>query len=90
MDKETLDFVFTVLDNRIDTFKNDLEKLSKLQEEENDLNPVAIDDIRFVIDLSMNNLLQFRKELIGCQQSCYMQCMVSLERSSRQPGLPTD
>lgn len=64
MDKETLDFVFTKLDDRIDSFKNDLERLSNLKDEEPDLNTQAIEDVAFVIDLSMNNLLQFKKELL--------------------------
>ena len=64
MDKETLDFVFTKLDDRIDSFRNDLVKLSNLKDEEPDLNAQAIEDVAFVIDLSMNNLLQFKKELL--------------------------
>lgn len=62
MDKETLDYVFNMLDNRINTFQRDLKKLKDL-ENDSDLNPMAINDIAFVIDLSMNALLQFKKEL---------------------------
>ena len=62
MDKETLDYIFGMLDNRIATFQRDLKKLKDL-ENDSDLNPMAINDIAFVIDLSMNALLQFKKEL---------------------------
>ena len=64
MDKETLDFVFTVLDNRINTFNEDLENLEKLKKEENDLNPVVIDDVGNIIEASMNILNTFKKELL--------------------------
>ena len=64
MDKETLDFVFTVLDNRINTFNEDLENLEKLKKEENDLNPVVIDDVGNIIEVSMNVLNTFKKELL--------------------------
>ena len=64
MDKETLDFVFTVLDNRINTFNEDLENLEKLKKEENDLNPVVIDDVGNLIEASMNILNTFKKELL--------------------------
>lgn len=64
MDKETLDFVFTVLDNRINTFNEDLENLEKLKKEENDLNPVVIDDVGNIIEASMNVLNTFKKELL--------------------------
>ena len=64
MDKETLDFVFTVLDNRINTFNEDLENLEKLKKEENDLNPVVIDDVGTLIEASMNILNTFKKELL--------------------------
>lgn len=64
MDKETLDFVFTVLDNRINTFNEDLENLEKLKKEENDLHPVVIDDVGNIIEVSMNVLNTFKKELL--------------------------
>ena len=64
MDKETLDFVFRKLDCRVNRFQKDLLKLSELKDD-TDLNQQAIEDIAFVMDLSMNALIQFKKELLA-------------------------
>ena len=56
------DYVFEKLDERIGMFERDLERLDNLKED-SELNPTAIGDIAFVIEISMNALKQFRKEL---------------------------
>ena len=55
-------YVFKKLDERIEMFERDLERLDNLKED-SELNPTAIGDIAFVIEISMNALKQFRKEL---------------------------
>jgi protein associated with RNAse G/E len=51
------------LDNRITKLQEDLQKLSKM--DTSDLNPKAVEDVATVIGMSLNALLEFRKELKG-------------------------
>ena len=51
------------LDNRITKLQEDLQKLSKM--DTSDLNPKAVEDVATVIGMSLNALLEFRKELNG-------------------------
>ncbi len=51
------------LDNRIQKLEEDLKALKEM--ETDDLNPQAIEDVTIVIGMSLNALLEFRKELKG-------------------------
>ena len=51
------------LDNRIQKLKEDLKKLTEM--DKSDLNPQAVEDVATVIGMSLNALMEFRKELEG-------------------------
>lgn len=51
------------LDDRIQKLKEDLKKLTEM--DKSDLNPQAVEDVATVIGMSLNALMDFRKELNG-------------------------
>jgi hypothetical protein len=51
------------LDNRIEKLQEDLQKLSEMDTA--DLNQQAVEDVATVIGMSLNALMEFRKELKG-------------------------
>ena len=51
------------LDNRIEKLQEDLQKLSEI--DTTDLNQQAVEDVATVIVMSLNALMEFRKELKG-------------------------
>ena len=51
------------LDNRISKLEESLKALKEM--ETDDLNPQAVEDVATVIGMSLNALLEFRKELNG-------------------------
>jgi len=60
-ENENLKQIPSRLDIRIEKLQDDLNKLSEMNT--NDLNPQAVEDVSTVISISLNALLEFRKEL---------------------------
>ena len=60
-ENENLKQIPSKLDIRIEKLQDDLNKLSEMNT--NDLNPKAVEDVSTVLSISLNALLEFRKEL---------------------------